>query len=90
MEVNFKNLETEAQEIERFLAQPNSYADSNFAAKSRRLAEIKDILELAHGVETKKQNLKEAHEFANDPELGAVAQEDIERLTKEITADEAR
>ena len=36
----FENLATEKTEIEQFLAAPDAFSDPDFAAKSRRLAEI--------------------------------------------------
>lgn len=88
--MNFEKLQNELKEIEDFLAQPDSFSNPNFASKGRRAAEIREILELASSIENKKKNLAEAHELAEDPELGELARLDIERLTAEITDDEAK
>lgn len=70
----------EKAQIEEFLAQPEAYADPEFAAKSRRLAEINEILELMKQIEQTKRNLEEATELIHDPELGEMAQEDVRVL----------
>ena len=87
MEINLKRFEQEIAEIEDFLAQPDAYAAPDFAAKSRRLAECKEIVELAQGIEKARNDLAEAKALTNDPELGALAAEDVERLTAQIAAD---
>lgn len=88
--MDFEKYKLELTEIEDFLARPDAFSDPDFANKGRRAAEIREILDLAQNIETKKNNLAEAHELANDPELGELAQADIERLTAEITEDEAK
>ncbi len=84
--LDFQKFENEKQEIEGFLAQPEAYANPDFAEKSRRLAEINGMLELAREIEQSEQNLKEARELADDPELGEMAKADIESLTAKIEA----
>lgn len=75
--LDFQKFEQEKAEIEVFLAQPEAYAAANFAEKSRRLAEINEILELAQKIEQAKQNLAEATGLIDDPELGEMAREDV-------------
>lgn len=81
---DFQKFEQEKQEIEAFLAQPDAYAAPDFAKKSRRLAEVSGILGLAKQLEQAEKGLKEAEELVNDPELGELAQMDVENLTAEI------
>ncbi len=88
--MDFEKYKSELVSLEEFLAQPNAFSDPEFANKGRRAAELREIISLHDGIETKKNNLAEAHELANDPELGELAQADIERLTTEIAEDEAR
>lgn len=88
--MDFEKYKSELVSLEEFLAQPNAFSDPEFANKGRRAAELREIISLHDGIETKKNNLAEAHELANDPELGELAQADIERLTTEIADDEAR
>ena len=44
--VDLEALEQERQEITDFLSQPNAYADTNFAAKNRRLQELEELIAL--------------------------------------------
>ncbi len=80
----------EITEIEQFLAQPEAYACPNFTSKSKRLAELKELVELAEKIEDKKKQLDEAKGLLNDPELGTLAQADIEKLESEIAADQVK
>ncbi len=80
MKIDFQKFETERDEIEAFLAQPEAYAAPDFAEKSRRLAEINGILDLARKIEQAEKNLDEATELINDPELGEMAREDVRVL----------
>lgn len=88
--LDFQKFENEKNEIESFLAQPEAYAQADFAEKSRRLAEINGILGLARQIEQAKRNLEEATELVNDPELGEMAREDVRTLgqkVEELTAE---
>ena len=86
MEIDTEKLKTEKAEIEEFLARPEAYAEESFAEKSRRLAELNEILELDQQVKQAKQNLVEATELVNDPELGEMAREDVRSLELKIEA----
>ena len=78
----------ESKEIEKFLAEPEAYAKPDFAEKSRRLAEIKEIIELNKKIEQFSTGITEAKALISDPELGEMAKEDLENLTKKL--DEAK
>lgn len=80
MKIDDQKFAAEKAEIEEFLAQPDAYARPDFAEKSRRLAEIGEILDLAKRIEQTKRNLEEATELIHDPELGEMAQEDVRVL----------
>lgn len=88
--MDFEKYKAELTELEDFLARPDAFSDSAFASKSRRAAEVREILDLAKKIETNKSNLEEVKGLINDPELGELAKADIENLTKEIADDEAR
>ena len=77
-------LKTEKQEITDFLAKPDAYSSPDFAAKSKRLAEIDEILELNTKLEKAKKSLEEAKELISDPELGEIAKEDVKAAEDEI------
>ena len=89
MNVDFQSLEKELTEIQEFLAKPDAYADAGFAEKSQRGAELEGILGLRDEIVRDKAALEEAKELVSDAELGELAKEDVERLTKEIVAKEA-
>jgi peptide chain release factor 1 len=83
-EIDLTKFEKEAEEIQAFLSRPDAYADPDFAAKSRRINEVNDILALGKEISQLKKNLAEAEELASDPELGAIAKEDAENAKKMI------
>ncbi len=84
MKIDYQKLQDEKTEIEAFLAQPEAYADADFATKSRRLAEINNILGLVAEIEQLKKNLEEAKFLVEDAELGEMAREDVKVLTQKI------
>lgn len=84
MEIDYQKFLQEQHEIEDFLAQPEAFQSPDFAAKSRRLAELNDLIKLMRDIEQAQRNLAEAIELVNDPELGEVAREDVKTLTHDI------
>jgi len=89
MKIDFQKFEAERAEIEAFLAQPEAYAAPDFAEKSRRLAEINEILDLEKRIQQAKKALREAQELISDVELAELARSDAETLTGQIEALEA-
>lgn len=83
--MNFEKFEKEKDEIMEFLAKPEAYSDPNFATKSRRLSEINEILDLNKKISQFSSEIEEAKLLVDDPELGEMAKEDIEDLTKKLT-----
>ena len=84
-----QGLGVEAGEIEAFLAQPDAYAQPDFAAKSKRLAEVKTVLEAIASLQKLQHNLAEAESLFADPELGEMARADAETLHAQINQQEA-
>lgn len=82
--MDLEKIKEELAQIEDFLAQPDAYADAEFAAKSKRATVLREILELNKNIEQMESNLAEANSLLNDPELGEIAKEDAENLKKEI------
>ncbi len=76
--------EDEKTQIEQFLAQPEAYAQPDFADRSRRLAEIDKILAIGAEIKQLQQNLDEARALVNDPDLGELAKNDIDEATKKL------
>lgn len=89
MEFDFETLEKEKAEIEAFLAKPDAYAAPDFAAKSKRGAELTQIFELKMQIEADEKALAEAKELVNDAELGELARADVEELTKKLETEKA-
>ena len=87
--MNLEKLEQEKKEINDFLSRPDAYSDPNFAAKSRRLSEIDTMIDLYKKIEQFSTGLTEAKALIDDPELGEMAKEDIEDLTKKIAEAQA-
>ena len=86
MKFDIQKLEREKKEIEGFLAQPEAYAQVGFAERSRRLAELTEILALVQKIDQTKKNLAEATELVNDAELGEMAREDVRVLGLQVDA----
>ena len=84
MKIDYQKLQDEKTEIEAFLAQPEAYADADCATKSRRLAEVNNILGLVAEIEQLKKNLEEAKFLVEDAELVEMAREDVKVLTQKI------
>lgn len=84
MNDKYQNFKQEKTEIEAFLAQPDAYAQADFAERSRRLAEINSILDLVKQIELSRQNLEEAKTLVDDADLGEMAQADVATLTQTI------
>lgn len=82
--MDLEKYKEELQDIESFLATPEAYASPNFAAKGKRAAALREILELAEKIETEEKNLAEAETLLNDPELGEIAREDAARIKAEL------
>lgn len=88
--MDFKKLEQELVEIEKFLAEPDAFAKAEFAVKSRRAAELREILDLNKKISQYTANLEEAESLINDAELGEIAKEDVARLKDEIVSAKER
>ena len=88
--MDLENFKEELGQIEDFLAQPDAYADSEFAAKSKRANILREILDLNKNIERLKANLEEANSLLNDPELGEIAKEDSEKLKNELKVAEEK
>lgn len=88
--MNLEKYKDEKDEITEFLAQPNAYAQPDFAAKSKRLAELNEILDTAKAIETLKKNIDEAKALFDDAELGELAKADAEEATENLKKAEAK
>lgn len=78
------NFENELKELEDFLSKPDSYSDPEFAAKSKRANTVREIISLYQKIEQYEKNLVDSKALLNDPELGEIAQADIEETEKNL------
>ena len=88
--MDISKLKDELTEIETFLASPDAFSSSDFAAKAKRASLLREIVELDTKINTAKSNLEEAEALATDPELGEIAKEDIKSLKAAIEEDSAK
>ncbi len=82
--MDLDKIKDELKELDEFLAGPEAYVSSEFAAKAKRAGILREILELNKKIVHFSTGLTEAESLVNDPELGEIAKEDIERLKSEI------
>ncbi len=87
--MDLKKFQDEAAEITEFLARPDAFNAPDFAAKSRRLAELNEIIAAVTEIEQLTQNLKEAEELTSDPELGELAKNDIVEINEKLAKRQA-
>lgn len=91
MEERRTQLKAEAAELQTFLSDPNAYADSEFAAKSKRSTSLETILTLFDDLEDQKKQLNDAKEMAkdSDKEIAELAEMEIPDLNGKIKQTEA-
>jgi peptide chain release factor 1 len=90
MDFNIQKYEEESRQITDFLATPNAYLDPDFASKSKRLAELNEILKLGKENEQLEKNIAEAEVLVDDAELGEMAKSDIEIAKQKIAENTLR
>ncbi len=88
--MDLSKIKDELATIEAFLAKPGSYSEPDFATKAKRATTLRDIIELDSKITQAQANLAEAESLVPDPELSAIAKEDVERLKLEITKLQAK
>ena len=82
--MDLQKYKDELSEVESFLAAPEAYSKPDFAAKSKRAAILREIIDLDSKITKYTASLEEAEALINDPELGDIAREDIKTLKSEI------
>ena len=88
--MDLEKIKEELNQIEVFLARPDSYSDPNFASKAKRASTLREIIELDNKIKAEENNLTEAETLLDDPELGEIAKADIENLKVSIPELKAR
>ena len=84
MDEKIKSLELELTQLNQFLENPKAYLESDFAAKSKRKAEVESILDLNNEITRAEQQIKDDETITSDPELGEMAKLEIQELTEKI------
>ena len=84
MDEKIKSLELELTQLNQFLENPKTYLESDFAAKSKRKAEVESILDLKKEINRAEQQIKDDEAIVSDPELGEMAKLEIQELTEKI------
>ena len=84
MDEKIKSLELELTQLNQFLEKPKAYLESDFAAKSKRKAEVESILDLKKEINRAEQQIKDDEAIVSDPELGEMAKLEIQELTEKI------
>ncbi|MBQ6593949.1 peptide chain release factor 1 [Candidatus Saccharibacteria bacterium] len=84
--MDLEKYKDELTEIETFLASPDAYSHSDFAAKGKRAAILREIIDLGAKIAQSEKALTEAEALFNDPELGEMAKEDAANLKESIPA----
>lgn len=85
IKLDIKALQTEHQELEAFLSRPDAFSDPDYAAKTRRLNELDELISVANRQSTLKQQLAEAQELASgSDELSDLAKAEIPELESEL------
>ena len=85
MDEKIKSLELELTQLNQFLENPKAYLESDFAAKSKRKAEVESILDLKNEITRTEQQIKDDEAIVLDLELGEMAKLEIQELTEKIT-----
>ena len=85
MDEKIKSLELELAQLNQFLENPKAYHENDFAAKSKRKAEVESILDLKNEISRAEQQIKEDEAIVSDPELGEMAKLEMQELTEKIT-----
>ena len=85
MDEKIKSLELELIQLNQFLENPKAYLESDFAAKSKRKAEVESILDLKNEITRAEQQIKDDEAIVLDLELGEMAKLEIQELTEKIT-----
>ena len=85
-------LEQELEELDAFLAQPDAYNDPSIGAKTKRQAEVKNILELVEEKSEKSAQLKDAEEMSrgDDSDMAELAKDEVETLTASLSDIDAK
>lgn len=91
MEEKITALRHEMDELEVFFARPDAYADPEVSKKSRRLSELKTIIDLYDQKQTLAKQINDAKELSqgSDTDLAELAKSELEELETKLAQTEA-
>jgi peptide chain release factor 1 len=85
LNVDLDSLTAEQQALAAFLARPDAYADPDFAVKSRRAAEVDNLLAKIDELDKLEKNLAETQVLAaQDDELAELARAELPELEQKL------
>ena len=85
-----QKLRDEHTELTEALSKPNAYSQPDYADTARRHSELSDILPKFETLRSTLDQIKQAKEILDDPELGILAKEELPELEATLnTAEEA-
>ena len=83
--VNINQIREELGQLREFLGSPDAFAKPDFADKSRRAAELEDLLAKISSLEKLEKDFRETEELSrNDDELGELAKSELPELETKI------
>lgn len=82
--MDLQKFQDEAAKLTDFLSQPDAFSSPDFAAKSRRLSEVNEIIGAITEISKLENNLQEAEALSSDPELGELAKNDITEISTQL------
>lgn len=83
--LDIEALTHEQRELNDFLARPDAFSDPGFAAKTRRLNELTELIALAHRQTDLRKQLSEARELmGGGDELAELAKSEVPELEQQI------
>ncbi len=85
MEDTKQELLSEHEDLQTFLSRPDAYQDPGFGAKSKRLNEVEQQIDLINAVEALTKERDETLELQQEPgELGELASAELPAITKKL------
>jgi len=85
IKLDVETLQTEHKELEAFLSRPDAFSDPEYAKKTKRHAELEDLIATVERQSAIKNEISDAQALASgDDELAELAREEIPALESEL------
>lgn len=86
IKLNIEDLRTEQQGLNDFLSRPDAFSDPEYAKKSRRIAELDELITAGSRQAELKKQILEAKEMINSGgEMAELAKEELPELERELS-----